>query len=163
MTSQPLEFLKILIFLGTGLAIVSLLFLVARFIAPHHPTPEKLTSYESGEQPTGNSWFQVNSRFYVIALIFLLFDVEMVFIFPWSVVFGDRALIAADARWGWLAFAEMLAFVLILFLGLVYLWVKGDLEWIKPEPVKPSVDPGVPASAYAAINNEIYQVKKPVP
>jgi NADH-quinone oxidoreductase subunit A len=165
--SQPQEYAKILIFLCTGFGIVYLMFLVTRFIAPKNPTAEKLTSYECGEEPTGSAWFQINTRFYVIALIFLLFDVEMAFIFPWSVIFGNKALIAADPRWGWLAFAEMLVFVAILLLGLVYLWIKGDLEWIKPQAIKPSVKTTVPLSAYNAINNEIYKVKQftadPVP
>jgi NADH-quinone oxidoreductase subunit A len=116
-------------------------------------------SYECGEEPVGNSWLQFNSRFYVIALIFLLFDVEMAFIFPWATVFGQPELLQMDARWGWLTFTEMFIFVGILILGLIYVWIKGDLEWIKPMPVLPVVKTGIPASAYEGINREIYSVR----
>ena len=75
-------------------------FFINRSIAPNHPNPEKLASYECGEEPTGNAWLPFNSRFYVIALIFLLFDVEMVFVFPWAIVFGNHEIIELDPRWG---------------------------------------------------------------
>jgi NADH-quinone oxidoreductase subunit A len=159
--SQISEFGKILIFLITGIILVGLIFFLNRLIAPNNPTPEKLTSYECGEEPTGNAWLPFNSRFYVIALIFLLFDVEMVFIFPWATVFGSHEIIAADARWGWFSLAEMFIFLGILILGLVYVWVKGDLDWIKPKPVVPTTNTNIPASLYDQINKEqsVYKVK----
>lgn len=103
-----------------------------------------------------------NSRFYVIALIFLLFDVEMVFILPWATVFGNKTLIGADKRWGWLSLTEMFIFLGILIIGLVYVWVKGDLDWIKPKPVKPAVNTQVPISLYENLNKRqsIYKVKE---
>ncbi|MCC8423375.1 NADH-quinone oxidoreductase subunit A [Mucilaginibacter sp. UR6-11] len=152
--SQISEFGKILIFLITGIILVGLIFLLNRLIAPNNPTPEKLTSYECGEEPTGNAWLPFNSRFYVIALIFLLFDVEMVFIFPWATVFGSHEIIAADARWGWFSLAEMFIFLGILILGLVYVWVKGDLDWIKPKPAIPATNTNIPTSLYDQINKE---------
>ncbi|MFD2147256.1 NADH-quinone oxidoreductase subunit A [Mucilaginibacter antarcticus] len=108
--AQISEFGKILIFLIVGIIAVGALFFVNRLIAPHNPTAEKLTTYECGEEPTGNAWLPFNSRFYVIALVFLLFDVEMVFIFPWATVFGSHEIAAADARWGWFSLAEMFIF-----------------------------------------------------
>jgi NADH-quinone oxidoreductase subunit A len=152
--SQISEFGKILIFLITGIILVGLIFFLNRLIAPNNPTPEKLTSYECGEEPTGNAWLPFNSRFYVIALIFLLFDVEMVFIFPWATVFGSHEIIAADARWGWFSLAEMFVFLGILILGLIYVWVKGDLDWIKPKPVIPTANTSIPASLYEQLNME---------
>jgi NADH-quinone oxidoreductase subunit A len=152
--SQISEFGKILIFLITGIIAVGGLFFANRLIAPDNPTPEKLTSYECGEEPTGNAWLPFNSRFYVIALIFLLFDVEMVFVFPWATVFGNHEIIAADARWGWFSLAEMFIFLGILILGLVYVWVKGDLDWIKPKPVVPVTNANIPASLYDQLNKE---------
>jgi len=136
-------------------------FFVNKLLAPNNPTPEKLTSYECGEEPEGNAWLQFNAKFYVIALIFLLFDVEMVFIFPWATVFGSHQLIAADSRWGWFSLTEMFVFVGILILGLVYVWVKGDLDWVKPHPVKPTVDTRIPVELYQKINHEqnAYKVK----
>ncbi len=135
-----------------GIILVSLIFFVNRLIAPHNPTPEKLTSYECGEEPTGSAWLPFNSRFYVIALIFLLFEVEMVFVFPWATVFGSHELQAADHRWGILSLIEMFAFLGILILGLVYVWAKGDLDWIKPQVIVPTVDSRVPQSLYDKIN-----------
>ena len=140
---------------------VCVAFLINRIIAPSNPNPEKLTSYECGEETTGNSWLPFNSRFYVIALIFLLFDVEMVFIFPWAVVFGNHEINHIDARWGWLALTEMFTFLGILILGLVYVWVKGDLDWIKPEVHIPLTDITIPAEIYERLNakQSSYKVK----
>ena len=152
--SQISEFGKILIFLITGIIMVCVIFFVNRLLAPKNPNYEKLTSYECGEEPTGNAWLPFNSRFYVIALIFLLFDVEMVFIFPWATVFGSHQIIAQDARWGWFSLAEMFVFLGILILGLVYVWSKGDLEWIKAKPIVPTTDVAIPTSFYEQLNLE---------
>src|SRR6201990_812164 len=116
--SQISEFGKILIFLVTGIIMVCFAFFINRMLAPRNPNPEKLTSYECGEEVTGSAWLPFNSRFYVIALVFLLFDVEMVFIFPWATVFGSHEIIAVDKRWGWFSLAEMFIFLGILILGL---------------------------------------------
>jgi NADH-quinone oxidoreductase subunit A len=152
--SQISEFGKILIFLITGIILVCGMFLLNRVIAPNNPNPEKLTSYECGEEPTGNAWLPVNSRFYVIALIFLLFDVEMVFIFPWATVFGSHELNAIDHRWGLFSLIEMFLFLGILISGLVYVWVKGDLDWIKPKPVVPTVNTSIPLNLYEKLNQQ---------
>ena len=149
---QISEFGKILIFLITGFIFMGLMFFMNRLIAPRNPTREKLISYECGEDPTGNAWLPFNSRFYVIALVFLLFDVEMVFVFPWATVFGNKQIIAADSRWGWFSLVEMFIFLGILILGLVYVWVKGDLEWIKPKPAIPTTNANIPASLYDRLN-----------
>ena len=133
---------------------VGLAYFINRLLAPRNPTFEKLTSYECGEEPTGSAWLPFNSRFYVIALVFLLFDVEMVFIFPWATVFGSHEILAIDARWGWFSLAEMFIFLGILILGLVYVWSKGDLDWIKPKPLIPTTDTLVPRSLYDKINLE---------
>jgi len=158
-TSQLTEFGKIFIYLIMGILFVLFTFFIGKLVALKKPNPEKLTSYECGEEPTGNSWIQFNSRFYVIALVFLLFDVELAFIFPWSTVFSQQELINADPNWGWLSLIEMFIFIAILLIGLVYVWKKGDLNWIRPEqnlPVSPS---RIPNSAYDVINTEKYQTK----
>jgi len=149
---QISEFGKILIFLITGIIMVCFAFFINRLIAPRKPNPEKLTSYECGEEPTGNAWLPFNSRFYVIALIFLLFDVEMVFIFPWAIVFGSHEMNDFEPRWGKIALIEMFLFMGILILGLAYVWVKGDLEWIKPKPILPVTDSHIPPSLYEKLN-----------
>ncbi|HTI59483.1 NADH-quinone oxidoreductase subunit A [Mucilaginibacter sp.] len=159
--SQISEFGKILIFLITGILAVAFAFFVSRRLSPNNPNAEKLTSYECGEEPTGNAWLPFNSRFYVIALIFLLFDVEMVFILPWATVFGDKTIMSIDNRWGWLSLIEMFVFLGILILGLIYVWVKGDLDWIKPKPAIPTTDTQVPVSLYQQLNKQqgAYKVK----
>ncbi len=129
-------------------------FFIVRILAPNNPNPEKLSSYECGEEPVGSAWVPFNSRFYVIALIFLLFDVEMVFVLPWATVFGNKGLQAADKRWGWLSLTEMFIFLGILIIGLVYVWVKGDLDWIKPRPVIPTVNSEVPHALYEQLNKQ---------
>lgn len=141
---------------------VAVAFFVSRMIAPKNPSPEKLTSYECGEETVGSAWVPFNSRFYVIALIFLLFDVEMIFILPWATVFGSHEAAKVDSRWGWLSLAEMFIFLGILILGLIYVWVKGDLDWIKPKPIKPVVDTQVPVSLYEKLNQQqsVYAVKE---
>src|SRR3978361_1802314 len=118
--SQISEFGKILIFLITGIIMVCVAFFINKLLAPNNPNPEKLTSYECGEEPTGNAWLPFNSRFYVIALVFLLFDVEMVFVFPWAIVFGNHEINAAAPGWGTLSLIEMFLFLGILILGLAY-------------------------------------------
>jgi NADH-quinone oxidoreductase subunit A len=93
-------------------------------LRPRRFSEEKLTTYECGEDPSGNAWVRFNIRFYVFALIFIIFDVEVVFLLPWAVVFKQI---------GWLAFAEGGVFLLILVAALVYVWRKGDLEWVRSE------------------------------
>jgi NADH-quinone oxidoreductase subunit A len=81
-------------------------------------------SYECGEIPEGSAWIRFNIRFYVLALIFIIFDVEIVFLLPWAVVF---------TKLGAFAFIEGIVFIGILAVGLAYVWKKGDLEWVKTE------------------------------
>ena len=125
-----------------------------RLIAPNHPNSEKQTSYECGEEPVGSAWLPFNSRFYVIALVFLLFEVEMVFVFPWATVFGNHDINSFEPRWSVLALVEMFLFLGVLILGLVYVWVKGDLDWIKPKPTVPTTNVAIPASLYDKLNVE---------
>jgi len=158
--SQISEFGKVFIYLIMGVLFVLFSFFMGWLVALKKPNPEKLSSYECGEEPTGSSWIQFNSRFYVIALVFLLFDVEMVFIFPWATVFGQEVLLTADHRWGWLSLIEMFIFIGILLMGLVYVWKKGDLNWIRPEQFLPAAPTKIPFSVYQALNEEKYQVKE---
>jgi len=157
--SQLTEFGKVFIYLVMGVLFVLFTFFLGWIVAVKRPNPEKLSSYECGEEPTGSSWIQFNSRFYVVALIFLLFDVEMVFIFPWTTVFSQESIILAEPRWGWLSLVEMFIFIGVLLIGLVYVWKKGDLNWIKPEYTLPSGPGRIPLSVYSRINDETYVVK----
>lgn len=149
------DFGTILLFIICGIAFIVTMLMIARFLRPSKPNDEKLTTYESGEDPTGNANVQFNVRFYVVALIFVLFEVELLFLFPWSVVFGNEDLIAqTNGQWGWFAMAEMTVFVGILILGLAYAWAKGYLDWVRPTPRIPDVNSPVPADLYQAVNKQ---------
>jgi NADH-quinone oxidoreductase subunit A len=118
--------------------VVAVGFLVTNLIAwwairPSRFSEEKLTTYECGENPQGNAWVQFNIRFYVFALIFIVFDVEAVFLLPWAVVFGQAKNNPAQAGMLPFLFVEALVFITILVVGLAYVWRKGDLEWVRPE------------------------------
>lgn len=115
------EYLAVLIFILAGTGIVLFTFLIARLIRPHNPYREKNINYECAEEPVGNSWIQFNNHFYIFALIFVVFDVEAIFLFPWAVAFGQLGLYAL---------IEMVLFICILFFGLFYAWRKGVLRWV---------------------------------
>jgi NADH-quinone oxidoreductase subunit A len=119
---MDLDFANVLIFLVVGSVFVLLNLTISRLLQTRLFTEEKYMPYECGEDPVGDTHIKFNARFYVIALIFLIFDVEIVFLFPWAVVFRQI---------GVLAFVEMFIFIGILLVGLAYVWAKGDLEWIR--------------------------------
>jgi len=116
------DFGTVLVAAILGIIMVAVPLIVQWLVAPSKKTREKLETYECGEESEGSAWLQFNIRFYVIALIFLIFDVEVVFLFPWAVVFKDLGL---------LAMVEMGIFLVILMVGLAYVWVKSDLDWVK--------------------------------
>ena len=140
--TQVSAFGGVLLFIFGGMSFVLIALMVAKLIRPNRPNDEKLAPYECGEEAIGSPWTNFNVRFYIVALLFVLFEVEIVFLFPWSVVFGNAALIKqTNGLWGWFALIEVLLFVVILAFGLVYAWVKGYLDWIQPEPTPETVCP----------------------
>ncbi len=98
-----------------------------RLMRPNVPSPGKLSTYECGVEPVGSGWTQVNIRYYVFAFLFVIFDVESVFLFPWAAILGG--LDAGDAVGPVFALVEMFVFIGILAAGLVYAWRKGVLRW----------------------------------
>ncbi len=110
------------VFLAIGFVFLAVAMIASRIIRPSDPNATKLSTYECGEEPVGDAWVQFNIRFYVVALVFLIFEVEIVFLFPWATVFNKLGLFA---------FVEMMIFVTILIVGLAYVWVKKDLDWEK--------------------------------
>ncbi|RCK74466.1 MAG: NADH ubiquinone oxidoreductase chain A [Ignavibacteriae bacterium] len=124
------DFGRVLLFFIIAAVFVAAGLFVAYLLRPKKWYPDKLTTYECGEEPVGSSWIKYNIRFYVVALIFLIFEVETVFLFPWAIVFKDLGLFA---------FIEMVIFLVILLVGYAYVWVNGDLDWDKPEPQIPSL------------------------
>lgn len=114
------DYLPIVILLGvsTGLAIVMVT--LGQILGPRRDTPEKLMPYESGMIPIGTAVRRMPVRFYLIAVLFVLFDIEVIFLLPWAVVLR---------KLGMFGLIEMLVFVIVLLVGYVYVWKKGALEW----------------------------------
>ena len=110
----------VLAVLIAGVGLVAVAFGAARLIAPRRPLPEKLLTYECGIDPVGEGWSQSQVRYYVYGFLFVIFDVESVFLFPWAGIFEGL---------GYQAVVEMAIFVGILAVGLLYAWRKGVLKW----------------------------------
>ncbi len=114
------DYAAVLIAAIIGLGIVVSAFVLSRLLAPRSPSREKSIPYECGMDPVGQSWPQIHIRYYLFAILFMIFDVETVFLFPWAVTFlGSGPAI----------FYEMFLFIAILFFGLVLAWRKGALRW----------------------------------
>ncbi|MEE9573631.1 MAG: NADH-quinone oxidoreductase subunit A [Candidatus Neomarinimicrobiota bacterium] len=116
------DFGTVFLFVIIGTLLLTVALLLAKLLSPKRPSKNKLSTYECGEEAEGSAWVTFNIRYYVIALIFIIFDVEVLFLFPWAVVYKDL---------GWLAFIEMAIFLMILIVGLIYVWRKQDLDWVK--------------------------------
>ena len=109
------------LFLLVGIIFVVFAVFFASLLRPQRPNKTKLENYECGETPVGGSWIQYNVGFYTFALIFVIFDVEVVFLFPWAVAFKQLGLFAL---------IEAFIFIFILIAGLAYAWKKGALKWV---------------------------------
>ncbi len=115
-----LDWLYVGVFVVVGLIMAALPLAIVWVLAPRAALPQKRMTYESGVVPFGQAWAQFNVRYYVFALIFVIFDVEVIYLYPWAIVFRQL---------GRFAFMEMLVFLVILMVGLAYAWRKGALEW----------------------------------
>lgn len=114
------EYLPLFIMLGVAILVALGMFTATSLLGPKNPTPEKAIPYESGSETTGASHLRLSVKFYLTAILFVVFDIEAVFLYPWASMF--RSL-------GWFGFAEMLIFLAVLGITLVYAWKKGALEW----------------------------------
>ncbi len=150
-----LDFGAVLIF-----ALVAILFALggitaSRLIAPRAPGAEKASTYECGERPIGVAWFNFNPRFYLVALVFVIFEVDIALTFPVVAVF--RRWVKTSPAFAWTALGELLVFTGILVAALAWVWARGDLDWVKqlgarPEPrtqplerIEPTPDAGLEA------------------
>jgi len=115
------DYLTVVWFGAAGVLLGALLFGISALIRPNHPTEQKSIAYESGVDPVGIGWSQSQIRYYVFALLFVIFDVEAVFLFPWA---------AAVERYGTFGLVVMLAFIFLLLDGLIYAWKRGLLRWV---------------------------------
>ena len=128
------QYAHALIGFGFGMIFVALqVFVLVRLLSPRVKDPVKHTTYECGEPPVGDAWVRFDMRFYTMALIFIIFEVEAVFLFPWAAVYNDLIGSLRDAGHSnpLFPFIEVFLFILILGVGLVYVWKKGDMDWIK--------------------------------
>ena len=102
---------------------------LSRWVGPRIPNAEKATIYECGERPIGVAWFNFNPRFYLVALVFVIFEVDIALTFPVVAVY--RSWVETSPLMAWVAFAELVLFTAILAVGLIWVWAHGDLEWVK--------------------------------
>ncbi|HZG87345.1 NADH-quinone oxidoreductase subunit A [Paenibacillus sp.] len=114
------NYVLVAIFVALGIFLPVAALTIGKLLRPHKPTPEKLTTYESGNEPVGTGQVRFNVRYYLFALMFVIFDVEAVFLYPWAVAYDQLGLFAV---------VEMLIFVLLLVIGLIYAWKKKVLKW----------------------------------
>ncbi|ADQ17041.1 NADH dehydrogenase subunit A [Leadbetterella byssophila DSM 17132] len=149
------EFGYLLLFILAAILLVLLVLGIARLLRPNRPSEEKNEVYESGELPVGDARVSFNIRYYIVGIIFLLFEVELVLLFPWSTVFGDvNQLNDMGVKWLWFAGFEILLFIGLLALGLVYVWKEGLLDWVMPAPENEEVNSPVPGDLYEALNQK---------
>jgi NADH-quinone oxidoreductase subunit A len=121
------DYANVLVFTAVGVGFIFVTLFVGSLVRPNIPTLEKLSTYECGEIPIGSAWMNFNIRFYVVALVFVVFDVEVAFMFPVARVFRTWV----ESGNGVVALLEIFAFIAILLLGFAYAWLKGDLDWVK--------------------------------
>ena len=114
--------LVVALFVVLGAVFVALTLTASWLLSPSKPSPEKATTYECGVETVGSPWVRFRSGYYVYAMLYVIFDIETVFLYPWAVSFGNPAA-------GWFIFIEMLIFVAILAGGLAYAWKEGALKW----------------------------------
>jgi len=128
--------LSVVLFVAFGAAFVFVNLLAGRVVRPRVPNPEKAAAYECGEPSVGTAWVQFDLRFYIVALVFLVFDVEVALFYPWAVAYGSAAEIghqtgmtAFEVRQ--VALVDMLFFFAVLLVGFAYLWRFGYLDWVR--------------------------------
>ncbi|MEM1000113.1 MAG: NADH-quinone oxidoreductase subunit A [Bacteroidota bacterium] len=122
------EYLPLVILLSIAIFVGILLANLSRLIGPLRPDKIKESVYESGMDPVGSAHDRFSVKFYMVAMLFILFDIEVVFMYPWAVNFKNLSLMDSTGT-GLFPFIEMLIFVAILFVGYIYIWKKGGLEW----------------------------------
>ncbi len=121
------EFANVFIFIAVAIGFIVVTLTLGKLLRPDNPNPLKSSVYECGEPPVGGGSAQFNIRFYLIAFVFVIFDVEIAFMYPVTVVFKELL----QEGWGVLAFVEITVFVLILMVGFVYAWTQGGLDWVR--------------------------------
>ena len=127
------QFGAVLAFSVVAILFALVMLTVGALLRPRFPSDNKLSIYECGERPIGSAWYNFNPRFYLIALVFIIFEVDIALTFPVVVVYASWI----KKGTGWVAFAELMLFTVVLLVGLAWAWAHGDLEWIKKLSQKP--------------------------
>jgi len=117
------DYIYVVLFMGGGIFLVASALVLSRLLRPFNPSREKLSTYECGEKTIGDAWVQFNVKYYLYALLFVIFDVEAVFLIPWAVSFKSAGAFALTSLF------EMIIFLAILTIALIYAWRKGILKW----------------------------------
>ena len=134
--TEQVAFLEILTFIAGGLLFVGVGSWVGSLLQPKHPDTEQLQTYESGEEPTGSAWSKFNTRFHMIAIVFVLFEVETILLFPWAKVWANPVLNeVTGGLWASYTAISTTLFMILLAVGLVYVWSQGHL--VNPPPPIP--------------------------
>lgn len=132
------DFATVAVFTGIAAIFVVANLLLSKLLRPRSGTgAAKLAIYECGEPTVGQAWIRFDIRFYTVALMFVVFDVEVALLFPWAAIYRDLV----DQGLGGLAFLEAAAFIVILMVGLAYVWARGDIEWTAAPPTQPQAEP----------------------
>jgi NADH-quinone oxidoreductase subunit A len=126
-SGQMIDYIPILMMFALAVVVAISLVLLSRFVGQQVPTREKLMPYECGKDPVGSAHERFSVKFYMVALLFILFDIEAIFFVPWAVVFRTLAVDISKS----FVFLEMMLFIAILLVGYIYVWKKGILDWRK--------------------------------
>jgi NADH-quinone oxidoreductase subunit A len=114
------QYVPVLVLFCLAGGVVVAMVLLGQLFGPKRPNPTKSQAFECGNSPSGSAWGRFSVKFYLTAILFIIFDVEVVFLYPWAVLFR---------RLGWFGFGEMIVFIAVLGVALLYVWRKGALEW----------------------------------
>ncbi len=151
---EQIALIEILTFVAGAMLFIGVGSWVSALYRPHHPNLEKRSTYESGEEPVGSAWGKLNTRFYTIAMVFVLFELETVLLFPWATIWRHHELNAyTEGLWANYTALSAFFFIILLAVGLVYTWSKGCFTYIRPTVVPPSFSSKVPRIHYERINS----------
>jgi NADH-quinone oxidoreductase subunit A len=142
------NFANVLVFILVGGGFVAVSLFLSRLLRPSFPTAEKELIYECGEIPFGGAWINYNLRYYLVAITFVIFDVEIAFVYPVATIYKKWI---AEGK-GLIAFGEIMIFSTILLVGLLYVWVKGDLHWFKKISPGDALSKGTPPEASQVVS-----------
>jgi NADH-quinone oxidoreductase subunit A len=129
--SPSINYIPILLIFVLAAGLATVIIFLSRFVGRHRPTKEKLEPYECGVEPVGNARERQSVKFYLVAMVFLLFDIEIIFLVPWAVIFRTAIQDEVLKTYSWVLYGEMMVFMVVLLAGLFYVWRKGILDWSK--------------------------------